>query len=294
MQTHRSVNIWSADSPKIRMFYHKSTVPVLTHNHDFSELIFFVRGTGIHNVNGTDYPLVGGCASWVDPFVPHAISFEGELEYFDILLGEPMLKQIGFSSIGAAMEIAEPEDGSEKASASPMIYLFESDSTEILSLVRLVYGELNKKRPRYLEVVTDLLRVILTRLSRVGNVPVPRMMIRNPEALMQDALDYIISHVHEEISLREVAEKYFYNPSYFSRFFKQHYGMNYTDFVRRQRIRNSLELLKDTTMSVEKIAQTVGYSSKSQFYRMFRKETGSTITEYMERREKIRIAHWKQ
>lgn len=294
MQTHRSIDVWSVNSPQVKMYYHKSTVPVLTHNHDFFEIIYFVHGDGVHTINAVDYPLEAGCISYIDQYVSHAIRYNGVLEYYDILIGRPILKMIGFDTISDAIRRLNVTTEDKNTKIAPMLYLYQEDAAEIWSLVKIMYSELNKKKQRYLDIVTELIKILLIRISRSAGNSSARMTMRDPDSLKQNALDYVLAHVNEPIFLHEIAEKYSYNPSYFSRFFKQHYGMNFTDFVSKKRIENAIELMKSTTLSIEKISQSVGYQSKSQFYRTFKRVTGQTVSDFLYKREEILKSAWKR
>ena len=60
--------------------------------------------------------------------------------------------------------------------------------------------------------------------------------------------------------------------------------MNYYRYLTEIRIKNAIELLKSTNYSVEKIAQMVGYSSRSQFCKNFKSVKNRTVSEYMKKR----------
>ena len=292
MQTHKSSNMWSEKTPKIKVFYHKSTVPVLLHNHDFYELVYIVNGTGMHTVDSVEYPLCPGSMAFIDAYVPHSISYVDTLEYYDIVIGQPILQELGFDSISDALKKTNSSFMNRKDDVQSVLYFFQEDSAEMLELIRILYRELNKKREQYLDVALNILRILLIRMTRSEKNSIEQVMGENDEVLRQDILDYVIAHYDQNLSLTELAEKYSYNPAYFSRYFKQHYGMNFSDFISKKRIDHAIELLKSTTLSVDKISQTVGYQSKSQFYKMFRKVTGKSVFEFQKERESLRKKFW--
>ena len=291
MQTHKSKNMWSEKSPKIKVFYHKSTVPVLLHNHDFYELIYIVDGMGVHTVDSVKYPLCSGSMAYIDAYVPHSISYADTLEYYDIVIGQPILQALGFDSFSQALKMNSAVRD-RKTPVQPVLYFFQEDSAEILELIRILYRELNKKRAQYLDVVLNVLRILLIQMTRGEENSIEQVRGENDRMLRQDILDYVIAHYDQNLSMKELAEKYSYNPAYFSRYFKQHYGVKFSDFIRKKRIDHAIELLKSTTLSVDKISQTVGYQSKSQFYKMFRKVTGKSVSEFQKDRESVRKEFW--
>ena len=44
---------------------------------------------------------------------------------------------------------------------------------------------------------------------------------------MEDILRFVNSEYKEKISLADIAQKYFYNPSYFSRLIKNYFGQEF-------------------------------------------------------------------
>jgi two-component system response regulator YesN len=66
------------------------------------------------------------------------------------------------------------------------------------------------------------------------------------------------------------------NASYFSRLFKKEMGVSFTDYLMRQRIERSVDLLTTTPLSFEEITWAVGLENVSYFHRMFKKLTGNT------------------
>jgi two-component system response regulator YesN len=117
-------------------------------------------------------------------------------------------------------------------------------------------------------------------------------MFRQAERALEPALDgnvwqglreYIASHLDEELSLTALAQKSFYNPSYFSRVFKQRFGRSPSEYVRHARIERAMQLLASTERSVDDIMVEVGYTDRSAFYHAFAKETATTPIEYRAR-----------
>ena len=62
------------------------------------------------------------------------------------------------------------------------------------------------------------------------------------------------------MSLTKIAETFGYANTYFSRLFKELFGMNFTSYLEKVRIEHACELLK-MDMTLEKIAELTGYNS---------------------------------
>jgi two-component system response regulator YesN len=101
-------------------------------------------------------------------------------------------------------------------------------------------------------------------------------------------LEYIHEHLDQSIRCEGMAELVGLNGSYFSRLFKKETGESFTDYLMRQRIARSHELLNRTTMSFEEITWAVGLENVSYFHRMFKTYTGLTPRQARQRPDTAR------
>ncbi|MCI3922864.1 response regulator [Paenibacillus sp. TRM 82003] len=91
---------------------------------------------------------------------------------------------------------------------------------------------------------------------------------------------YIEEHVSEDLSLVRLAEPFYFNPSYLSRFFKQERGINLSEFIDLCRVKKAKELLNDGEYKIREVGMAVGYDAAPSFTRFFKKVTGMTPQEY--------------
>lgn len=95
-----------------------------------------------------------------------------------------------------------------------------------------------------------------------------------------DACEYVSQHLDKKISLDEVADQLFMNPSYFSRLFKKEMGETFIEYVIRMKMHRAKELLDQTGSPIGKICETLGYDNQSYFIKLFKSCTGVTPVEY--------------
>ncbi|NEW04578.1 response regulator [Paenibacillus sp. SYP-B3998] len=91
---------------------------------------------------------------------------------------------------------------------------------------------------------------------------------------------YISDHLSENISLVDIANYLFLNPSYFSRYFKQESGLNFTDYMHRYKMKIACKLLKEKQHSTEIIAMKLGYMERTYFSKVFKKYVGVSPKDY--------------
>ena len=71
-----------------------------------------------------------------------------------------------------------------------------------------------------------------------------------------------------------------FNATYFSTLFKKETGQNFTDYLTELRIGKARELLSGDKVSVQDVAEMVGYSDLKYFSRLFKKSTGVSPSDY--------------
>ncbi|NLN41239.1 MAG: helix-turn-helix transcriptional regulator [Clostridiales bacterium] len=97
------------------------------------------------------------------------------------------------------------------------------------------------------------------------------------EKLRKDILEYINQNYHNpDLSLSTIASVFHFTPSYISRFLKEYVGVNFTEYLREQRINKSLQYIMNTNLAISEIAEKVGYTSSIVFIRNFKKIHGIT------------------
>jgi len=94
------------------------------------------------------------------------------------------------------------------------------------------------------------------------------------------AQQYVNKNIGKKITLEEVADMLHINSSYFSRLFKKETGHNFIQYVTLAKMERAKELLAKTNISVEDVAERLGYDNKSYFTKLFKKYTGGTPGRY--------------
>jgi AraC family transcriptional regulator len=101
-----------------------------------------------------------------------------------------------------------------------------------------------------------------------------------PPARLRRVLDYMHSHLGEELSLRQLAAVVQLSPHHFAACFKQSTGVAPYQYVLRQRIATAQHLLAETHLSLAEVAYRLGFSSQAHFTTVFRQHIGTTPGAY--------------
>lgn len=100
--------------------------------------------------------------------------------------------------------------------------------------------------------------------------------------LIHQCKDYIFSHLHDKLCIRDIAKELGMNANYLSECFKQHEGISMKNFILKEKIRLAKNLLIYSQYSYLEIADSLSFSSQSHLGKEFKKETGFTLRHYRE------------
>lgn len=95
-----------------------------------------------------------------------------------------------------------------------------------------------------------------------------------------EAKRYIQQHYQETLRLEDVSSAVGFNATYFSALFKKETGQNFMDYLTELRINKSKELLCVDSLSIQDVAEMVGYRDLKYFSRLFKKVTGVSPSDY--------------
>ncbi len=89
-------------------------------------------------------------------------------------------------------------------------------------------------------------------------------------AQVREAIHYLDEHLHEPVSMRDLADHLHMNASYFSVLFKEQTGLTFSEYLTKQRIQRAKVLLTTTALPIAEIAEKVGYQTARYFVKVFR------------------------
>lgn len=98
--------------------------------------------------------------------------------------------------------------------------------------------------------------------------------------LIRVAQEFILRHLHFDVSLKDIADSVNLSENYFSALYKRETGESVSEFIQKNRVKEAASLLRFSDYSIAEIAEYLGFCSQSYFTKIFREYTGYTPGQY--------------
>lgn len=262
----------------------------VVHSHEHLQLCYIAAGSCAHWVHGKEAVAVKGDFFAIPPFLEHLIT---PIESMDF-----MLIQIDFMPFFINENLTELSKMDQfvdfayiqplmtaEAEILPKLQLAPIIQRKVEDLIESMRTELAERQEGYmLSIKADLLKLLILagrefdKYRRQGG----RMQktISSHRQAFYSAIEYIEVHYQDDLRLEDMAEKAHMAPSYFSSVFKLMKGATFIEYLNDIRIRQAMDCLLRTDLSVTEISFQVGYNNIGHFNKMFKKVTGVTPTQY--------------
>ena len=100
------------------------------------------------------------------------------------------------------------------------------------------------------------------------------------ERTITGIIRYLQEHLDKEISLTILADEFHLSSQYISQLFKSEIGVNFLAYLTSIRMERAKKLLLATSLSIGEISEKCGYADYRVFTKAFKKEEGSTPSQY--------------
>jgi len=193
---------------------------------------------------------------------------QGELESFEAAVREELTQAFLDSQVQFVKLIFQ-------------LYLLLDSTAEALG-IRLESEEKLWIRPelaRELDTV-EKAAAFLVRLAKKIRLGFQPSSGGSEQSVIHAAERFIRENYMDDIHLTLLAERFNYNPSYFSEWFKAKTGKTFIQYVTEVRMEHAVRLLAETKLPLWDIAELTGFSNPSYFSSKFKKIYGMSPSEY--------------
>ena len=248
---------------------------VSLHSHDFFEVIYCRNAADVEYLVGAErYRLQKGDIVFIPPGIPHCP-----------ILPERMPEAYRRDVIRMSKEFVanmfslDVDNSTEDVSGS---FLLRTAGTQWDYLGDLFYQgnlESEKKQAGWeLALIANTTKIMVYLYRAMTEQSTAPLKAEKPE-LLDQVLEYIEQHLHEKITLGEVAHHFYVSQSTITQTFRNKLGLSFYRCVTQARLIAAKRLIEGD-QSLESIAEAVGFMDYSAFYRAFKQEFGISPRQY--------------
>lgn len=228
------------------------------HRHYEVELIFCLEGEINAQVNGEDVSLLPGETLYVGSFTPHSYNARENTSVVLVEFGHALLR----------------EDFLEFAAMSGFYKKYKEDC-EVIAVMKEIFSVLeNSGSSNRLDLIGQIYKLCGGLLRDLGSGEVGEN--RTDLERIAPALRLVSMKYTDNLTIEDACRETSLSPGNFCTIFKNAVGMGFHAYLNAKRIENACCLLKQTDLTVEETASLSGFSDIKTFYRVFRKETGTS------------------
>jgi|SRR5690625_32192 len=248
------------------------------HLHDDYEIFYLLEGERIYLINGERYVVKKNNLVYIDRNIIH------KTKVTDV----SNTKRIVINFHDSFLTTDEDLLLNQLFDKGPHIIIIPPNKIKIIQMIiEKLYSEYisnDDKREVYIKALLVQLLIESNRLlnlqtNNYSNEVGYDQFIKHEIA---EVIKYINQHYKKDISLSLLANQFNLSEQYISRLFKQVTGVTLINYLNAVRINQAKRLLLETSMKVNDISKRVGYSNNVHLWRVFKRFTGYSPSEYRE------------
>lgn len=226
------------------------------HAHNRCQIIYILTGTLHIEANHTSYFVTDRHLVWIPSGMPHRLSSNN--------------RQIALLTSYFHMECPEEQHFA--------VYRTDELTARNLSLISR-YGRINRSHhPELFAFATSFFR-LLPLICQEATFPTSPFILTH-DARLYPVLEYIKTHLKENLSIENVASTFGFSVRNLTRLFTNS-GIRFVHYLNYQRVVRSIEILTDNILNIEETAYEVGFNSPNTFSRVFKQITGESPSSFL-------------
>lgn len=290
----------SAEAP---LYFYSSTDPLndstfnysQTHQHDYFEIMFVMDGNTVQKIENQKYLYHTGQCCLLNHAVRHREQPCGNSSLYFLMLSDDFVTRM------IQNDLCFNTDGSHQLRSNTVYEFFRRSlksrdkqymdfypkvtSERIIPLLDNLFLKLSRENARLsygsYPVIQGIISEIFGILLDYSLYTSRRISVDNSK---QEALFIQIQRLLEshsgKISRQEIAETLHYSDSYLNKIVKQSVGMSLLEYRKFFTIKEAAHLLGNTDKTISEIIDELGFSGRTYFNNLFKKQYGITPSQY--------------
>ena len=188
---------------------------------------------------------------------------------------EDILKQCGKST----QEIRDTMD----AVGRKAFFIKAEENPVMVTLIRMVFDEMRNKREYYRDCVSGITCSLVFEIARFNGRGMGQSCGKNNSLQLENAIAYVENNYSGNFKIADLARECHMSETHFRRVFQEKMNMTPVEYVNFVRIKKACELIDKTDISMEDVAEKVGFITPSTFNRNFRRIIGTSPYQWKKR-----------
>lgn len=248
------------------------------HTHEFIEIVYITSGKMTQLINGNKYEVKRGDLLFMNYGCTHRFYSDTDYTYVNILFAPELFDGTIVTSynIFSILALTMFNDMREESDFGKISFT-GSERTDIEHIILAMLDEYERQQSSWELMLGNYLNTLIIKIIRKNE---QNLKYINSDEIWDELTKYIDENLGSKNTLSDLAQKCFYNPSYFSRLFKERFGVTLTEYISRKKLERAIELLSNTNTSLSDIAYSLGFSDVKGLYRLFAAYSDKTPTDY--------------
>lgn len=258
-----------------QIYQHLRYLPANWHSHTFFEVACVLSGSCTNYIHDQELTMIPGDICIIAPNTSHAISaFSDDCIILNIILRASTFDQAFFGTMGENDILSDFFTRTLYHSPDCTYLLFRSgNDPDITSQLGRIYEEFSSShqyKNRMLNALINTFFILL--LRNHGTSVITSAPDRNSDS--NQNLIYILKYMqnhYTHITLKELSAFFNYSERQLQRIIKASTGLSFSENILKLKMRQAARLLKNPELSINAVAEQLGYSDAGNFRYVFKK-----------------------
>jgi len=245
------------------------------HFHNSYEIIYVLEGNAQFIINSKNYNIAPGSIVFISHLESHELKVTRyPYKRYYILINPHILQTVITDQRLTSILKNRPKGFNH------VLELYNVEIDSVNGIFKKIKLESELAMDFYNISISALLQLLFVSLYRNHSKSFPLNSLDVTSSVILEVQKYIDEHYLEQISLKEVSDRFFLNMYYMSHLFKKVCGFSLKDYIVLQRISKAKDLLVQSNASILNVCTSSGFGNVNHFIRIFKKYEGMTPNKY--------------
>lgn len=247
------------------------------HRHDFFEVLFLTKGSGIHIIDNNQYDIKPPCIFFLSPGQAHKLELSKDVEgYIFLFTSEFYL----LNKLNRNRLLELPFFFNIHQENPPLLLKNQNDVDFFASLFHKGSKIMRNNDEASIEVIHSLLDLILNASNQLYPKDEKGIEKGKGHLLVKRFQQLVEENYHLNLSINQYADKLNVTPNHLTQTIKSLTGKTSAEFIQSKVTLEIKRLLIYTELSSTEIAIQLNFKDQSYFTKYFKRVTGFTPKEY--------------